>query len=64
MLIVQLVAGTVVLLVTAADIVVTTTSVSSGRGPLSSQVAARVWSVVLAVHTCTPGHRLIQVAVW
>lgn len=62
MLIVQVVVGTVILLVTAADIVVTTTSVSSGRGPLSSQVAARVWSVVLAVHTRTRGHRLLQIA--
>jgi hypothetical protein len=58
----QIVLGVVVLVATAADIVVTTTSVSSGRGPLSAQVAARVWAVVLAVHRRTRGHRLLQAA--
>jgi hypothetical protein len=62
MVLAQTVLGVVVLVATAADIVVTTTSVSSGRGPLSAQVAARVWAVVLAVHRRTRGHRLLQAA--
>lgn len=54
--------GIGVLLGTTVDIIVTTASVSSGRGPVSSQVAAWVWSALLAVHTRTRGHRLLQAA--